>query len=107
MENRVERRKEEIPVKRNRRGKKNYLKLFFIGAWNLLAQKGKIATLMGLFLAMPVNFIFIFSFLSAGSVPDVSQLWFIGVVNGIGMFWFILPSSFELISKAFTIKMVD
>lgn len=66
---------------------------------NILAEKGKLATLLGFFFAMPVNGWGIWK-LYTGALVTVDQLWVIVILNSVSLFWFILPSEISIKSKA-------
>lgn len=68
---------------------------FFSGLWNLLAEKGKIATIIGVVLSMPVNSYALYSLFTNSNLSE-SQLWQIVIINSIGMIWFILPSEITI-----------
>ena len=63
--------------------------------WKLLAEKGKIATLIGFFLSAPVNGFALYSLFWNKNLSE-SQLWQIVIINAIGMVWFILPSEISI-----------
>lgn len=63
--------------------------------WNLLAEKGKIATLIGLCLSAPVNGFAIVSLFGDIQLSE-AQLWQMVIINAIGMVWFILPSEISI-----------
>jgi len=75
--------------------------------WEALKEKGKIATLIGFFLSSPVNFWFMYCFFTS-KVLTYDQLVQLAVINGIGMVWFILPSSIIIKGgKGFEISIKD
>lgn len=63
--------------------------------WKLLKEKGKIATLIGMFLSFPVNVYALYSLFTNTNLTE-SQLWQIVIINAIGMVWFILPSEITI-----------
>ncbi len=82
------------------------MRLFFIGLWKLMADKGKIATIIGFCLSSPFNIWALWSFFS-GSGATEDQLWTIAIINGIAMIWFILPSKILIEGKGVKIEVTD
>lgn len=74
--------------------------------WKLLAEKGKIATLIGLLLALPSNIWFLWKFFHLSEL-SVSTLESLAIINGLAMFWFMMPSTIKIVSKALTIEIID
>jgi len=74
--------------------------------WAIIAEKGKWATLLGMFLAFPTNIQFL-SLLFSGYVFTVEELYPYIFANIMAMFWFILPSSIKLSSDKFTFEVKD
>lgn len=60
--------------------------------WAALQEKGKIATIIGFFLSVPVNAWFMYCFFTS-KVLTYDQLVQLAVINGIAIVWFILPST--------------
>lgn len=63
--------------------------------WKGLGEKGKLATLIGWFLVLPINFNFMIDFFK-GVMWENPALTSLAVINGIGMIWFILPSKISI-----------
>lgn len=63
--------------------------------WNLLKEKGKIATIIGMLLSFPVNVYALYSLFTNTNLTE-SQLWQIVIINAVGMVWFILPSEITI-----------
>lgn len=63
--------------------------------WKLLAEKGKIATVIGFCLSAPVNGFALWSLFTDIQLSE-SQLWQIVIINAVGMVWFILPSEITI-----------
>ncbi len=63
--------------------------------WKLLAEKGKIATVIGLLLSLPANGLALWSLFFDKNLSH-DQLWQIVIINAIGMVWFILPSKISI-----------
>jgi len=74
--------------------------------WAALEQKGKIATIIGFFLAAPFNIWVLIKFFTAATVTTES-LWVVSIMNGVAMVWFILPSAILLKSDKFTLEIKD
>ncbi len=74
--------------------------------WEIIAEKGKIATLIGFFLASPFNVWVLIKFFT-GAVVTTDSLWTVSIMNGVAMVWFILPSSISLKSDKFTLEIKD
>ncbi|MDC7218657.1 MAG: hypothetical protein PQJ59_01880 [Spirochaetales bacterium] len=74
--------------------------------WKALAEKGKIATIIGLALALPFNAWVLWMFFSGLPVSEDS-LWTMAIMNAVGMFWFMLPSSIVLKSKVMVLEVKD
>ena len=75
--------------------------------WNSLAEKGRIATLIGFGLTFPVNGWSMVAFFSDWNVPE-AKLWQIVIINAVGMVWFILPSKIIIESgKGLKIQIED
>lgn len=63
--------------------------------WKLLAEKGKLATLIGFFLACPANGWALYK-LYKGAIVTMDQLWVVVIINSIAIVWFILPSEISI-----------
>jgi len=63
--------------------------------WNLLKEKGKIATIIGFLFACPANGWAIWK-LYRGVIVEVNQLWTVVIINSIAILWFILPSEISI-----------
>ena len=74
--------------------------------WEKLAEKGKIASLLGFLMAFPVNTVFIMMFFTSKEFTE-AQLKAALIVNSIAMVWFILPSKIEISGKIFNLKLED
>jgi hypothetical protein len=74
--------------------------------WNLLQEKGKIATIIGFVLSLPVNTYFVYLFFTKQIFED-DFLKAIIVVNIVAMIWFILPSKILVKSDKLTIEIED
>ncbi len=74
--------------------------------WTMLEKKGKIATIIGFVLSLPVNAKFIYLFFK-GSVFEDNNLKAIIVINVVAMIWFILPSKIIIKSEKLTIEIED
>ncbi len=74
--------------------------------WKILKEKGKLATLIGLFLSAPVNIWALIRLFNDLFVSE-SQLWQIVIINTVGMVWFILPSKISIEGKGLKIEVVD
>lgn len=78
----------------------------FTKIWNALDKKGRVATIIGLCFAMPVNAKFLYLFFTGGELTNAS-LTAMMVYNVIGMVWFILPSKILVKSDKLTIEVED
>ena len=74
--------------------------------WNALKEKGKIATIIGFFFAIPVNGWAIWQ-LYHGLIVTVDQLWVVVIINSIAIVWFILPSEISIKAKSLEIIVKD
>jgi hypothetical protein len=74
--------------------------------WKLLAEKGKISTIIGLVLSFPINGYALFAFFTKTALTQ-DQLWQIVIVNAVGMVWFILPSTIRIKGKGFEVEVID
>ena len=74
--------------------------------WTLLAEKGKLASVVGFFLAFPVNIRFVIDFYQ-GNVYDYNSLQTIVIINVIAMVWFILPSAIKMSAGKFNLEITD
>lgn len=74
--------------------------------WGILAEKGKLATLIGFGLTFPVNCWSMVAFFSGWNVPE-AKLWQIVIINAVGMVWFILPSKIIIEGKGIKIQVED
>lgn len=63
--------------------------------WKLLAEKGKIATIIGFCLSAPANGLALWSLFRNVNLSE-DQLWQIIILNVIGITWFILPSKISI-----------
>ena len=63
--------------------------------WKLIAEKGKIATIIGFLLSIPVNGWAVYR-LYNGSIVTIDQLWHVVILNSIAIVWFILPSEISI-----------
>lgn len=76
------------------------------GAWTLLAEKGKIATLIGMAMSFPVNGKFMIDFF-LGAPWGHELLTALAVINGVAMIWFILPSRLKITGPKISIEVED
>lgn len=74
--------------------------------WELIAEKGKIATLIGFFLSSPFNCWALWAFFTGEGATE-NQLWTVAIINGIAMIWFILPSKIVIEGKGIKIEVTD
>ncbi len=74
--------------------------------WKALENKGKIATLIGFLLSLPVNIKYIYLFFT-GAIFTEDNLKAIIVINIVAMIWFILPSVIRIKSDKLTIEIED
>lgn len=79
---------------------------FLSTIWKGLGEKGKVATIIGLFFAVPANVKFLYS-LYQGFELSNQMLINISVMNAIAMVWFILPSKISITGKPFAIVVED
>lgn len=63
--------------------------------WKLLAEKGKLATIIGFFFASPANAWALYK-LYRGAIVTIDQLWVVIIINSISIIWFILPSEISI-----------
>lgn len=74
--------------------------------WGKLAEKGKIASLIGFLMAFPVNAVFVVMFFMDMSFSD-DQLKTALIINAIAMTWFILPSKVRIDGKFIKVELED
>ncbi len=74
--------------------------------WNYIAEKGKIATIIGFFFALPANIWAVLK-LWGEEIVTIDQLWVVIAINIIGMFWFMLPSEISIKSSKFQLVVKD
>jgi hypothetical protein len=74
--------------------------------WDILAEKGKIATVIGFVFAIPANGWAMWK-LYRGTIVTVDQLWIVVVINAIAIVWFVLPSSIIIKSTRLQIEIKD
>ncbi|MCP4990797.1 MAG: hypothetical protein GY928_33590 [Colwellia sp.] len=74
--------------------------------WEMLEKKGKIATIIGFVLSLPVNAKFVYLFFT-NQIFKEDFLKAVIVVNIVAMVWFILPSKISLKSEKLTIEIED
>ncbi len=74
--------------------------------WNILAEKGKIATIIGFLFACPANVWAVWK-LYRKVMVTIDQLWVVVAINIIGMMWFILPSKISIKSTKFQLTVED
>ncbi len=67
----------------------------FMKFWDILAEKGKIATVIGFIFAIPANGWATWQ-LYRGNMVTIDQLWIVVIMNSIAIFWFILPSEISI-----------
>ena len=74
--------------------------------WKGIGEKGKFATIIGFFFAVPANVKFLFAFFQ-GTDYSRESLLNLCILNGIAMVWFILPSSITIKGSPFEIIIKD
>ncbi|MCP4393976.1 MAG: hypothetical protein GY804_06900 [Alphaproteobacteria bacterium] len=74
--------------------------------WEALAEKGKIATIIGFLFALPANGWAVYKLYNEELVT-IDQLWVVIAINIIGMFWFMLPSEISIKSSKFQLIVKD
>jgi len=63
--------------------------------WRALAEKGKLATIIGFLFAAPANGFALYR-LYTGALVTIDQLWVIVIINSISIVWFVLPSEISI-----------
>ena len=79
---------------------------FLSTIWKGLGEKGKVATIIGLFFAVPANGKFLYSVFKGIELSN-QLLINIALMNCIAMVWFILPSKISIKGKPFEIIVED
>lgn len=74
--------------------------------WALLAEKGKLATLIGFFFMCPANGKFLYKLFLSIEMNNQELITFM-IANAIGMFWFILPSKIKISGPKISIEVED
>lgn len=74
--------------------------------WKALAEKGKIATVLGTILSIIVNSWAVFLLFSEKKV-DEDTFWMIIGLNIVAQLWFILPSKMKITGKLFNLEVED
>lgn len=75
--------------------------------WDLLGEKGKIATVIGIGLSAPFNARALMIFFTNPDSYTTPFLTALAVANAIGMVWFILPSKISIKGGKFEIVVED
>lgn len=74
--------------------------------WKALAEKGKIATIIGAIMAVIVNSWAVYLLFSEKTVEE-NTFWMIIGLNIVSQLWFILPSKMKITGKLFNLEVED
>jgi len=78
-----------------------------VGFWKALAEKGKIATVIGFLFVAPINAKVVWDFFHGGINYTEAQTQTLLLVNIIGWVWVILPSSITMTAGNFKFEIKD